>query len=653
MIISYIAKPKSKQLMQIKILHAPLTIFCLLLTCAMAIAQTGSITGKVVDAKNQPVSFATVALKGTTNGTASDIDGKFEFDNLTAGDYTVVVSFVGYKDFSQTVSVGSTATDVNVQLVQDYQSLNEVVVVGYGTKKVKDLTGSVTSVSTKDFLNGNVATPEQLIQGKVAGVQITQNGGAPGSGSTIRIRGGSSLNASNDPLIVIDGVPIDNDGIAGASSGLDLINPNDIENITVLKDASAAAIYGSRAANGVIMITTKKGNSSKLHIEFSTNNSISTNIGYVSTLNGDQFRTAVDSFGNSAQKALLGTNNTNWQSLIYRNSFSTDNDLAFTGGIKNLPYRLSLEYLNNNGILLRNQLQRGSIGLNLSPTFLNNSLKVNLHYKFSYNYNNFSSQGAIGTAVYFDPTQTLYNDTSKFGGYFEWLSKGNLISLAPKNPVGQIYEKNDISHVYENIGNLELNYTLPFLPELHADLNVGGDLANSNGTVVIPLLAATNYNAKHPDSSGLNNYYSEEKQNKLLEFYLNYNKDFKSIKSTIDLTAGYSYQSWWTESPNYPTLSYSKDTIGLAAPFPSEYENVLISFYGRLNYTLAEKYLLTLTLRDDGSSRFAPADRWGLFPIGSFRLENKRRKFCERLESAFQFETPLGLWCNWSTRYWL
>lgn len=379
--------------MQIKILHAPLTIFCLLLTCTMAIAQTGSITGKVVDAKNQPVSFATVALKGTTNGTASDIDGKFEFDNLTAGDYTVVVSFVGYKDFSQTVSVGSTATDVNVQLVQDYQSLNEVVVVGYGTKKVKDLTGSVTSVSTKDFLNGNVATPEQLIQGKVAGVQITQNGGAPGSGSTIRIRGGSSLNASNDPLIVIDGVPIDNDGIAGASSGLDLINPNDIENITVLKDASAAAIYGSRAANGVIMITTKKGNSSKLHIEFSTNNSISTNIGYVSTLNGDQFRTAVDSFGNSAQKALLGTNNTNWQSLIYRNSFSTDNDLAFTGGIKNLPYRLSLEYLNNNGILLRNQLQRGSIGLNLSPTFLNNSLKVNLHYKFSYNYNNFSSQG--------------------------------------------------------------------------------------------------------------------------------------------------------------------------------------------------------------------------------------------------------------------
>jgi len=577
-------------------------------------AQTANISGVVSDKTGETVIGAIVVVAGTTMGTVTDVDGSYTL-NVSPGTYQLDYSIVGYKKTSQTVTVtaGQKAT-VNVTLEEDVLLLEEAVVIGYGTRQIKDLTGAVSSISVKDFNMGNVVTPEQLITGKMAGVQITSNSGAPGSGSRIRIRGGTSLNASNEPLIVIDGVPIDNTSVSGAANALNLLNPNDIENITVLKDASASAIYGSRAANGVIIITTKKGVAdNKLHISLNTNNSISQLTNYIDVLAADEFRTLVMENGTEKQQAALGEANTDWQKEIYRTGLATDNNLTFSGGIAQLPYRLNFEYLLDQGILDRSELSRQGISLNLLPSFLDNHLNIDANAKFYHTDNFFADQGAIGAAVTFDPTQPVtVDDDTTYGGYFQWVdASNNLINLAPKNPVGLLNQKDDESQVNRMIGNIKLDYKFHFLPDLHGVVNLGGDLTRSSGTVVIPEEAASSFNAS--TGGGTNNHYKQSKNNRLLEAYLNYVKELKNVSSKIELTAGHSYQNWLTKTPSFPNIDYSGDTI-TPAGIDFETENTLLSFFGRLNYQLKEKYMVTGTLRYDGSSRFSPDNRWGLFP---------------------------------------
>ena len=614
--------------------------FCLTFAAMRVNAQNGAVAGKIIDDKSQAVSYATIQLLDTQYGATSDDDGNYRINNIPPGTYTIQATYVGYTNFTQSVTISNNEVTINITLKPDYMNLSEVVVVGYGTKQVKDLTGAITTISSDNFLDGDVPTPDKLIAGKVAGVEIISNGGAPGSGSTIRIRGGTSLNASNDPLIVIDGVPLDNNKIDGAPNPLSLINPHDIENITVLKDASASAIYGSRAANGVIIITTKKGAAGQkdLGVEFSSTNSISHLNDYVPMLNADQLRSLIDSIGTDDQKELVGTNSTNWQQEIYRTAFATDNNLSFSGGIPMLPYRLSVGYLFQQGVLKRSELDRSSVTLNVDPTFLDDHLKVDLNFKYSYTYNFFANQDAIGSAVAFDPTQPVYSDTTAYGGYWEWLdpTTGAPAALAPRNPVGLLYQKEDNGHVNRYIGNIQLDYKLHFFPDLRLNLNVGGDLTRSNGTVYIPAEAASDYTR-----GGVDKQYSQEKDNKLFEIYANYLKDFKSIRSKIDFTAGHSYQDWIRSNPSFPDLNVAGDTI-TPAGVPFKTQNTLISFYGRLNYTFMDRYLLTLTLRDDGSSRFSPDTRWGLFPSAALAWRISDENFLKNSKAISNLKLRLG-----------
>lgn len=620
--------------MNSKRLLVGLVMLCLLFSPLALLAQDRVVTGKVTDSKDgTPVAGASVSPKGAQGGTTTGADGSFSL-RIGSAIKVLVITNVGYA--SQEVPV--TDGPVSVSLVTSSSNLNEVVVVGYGTARKKDLTGAVTAVGAKDFVKGAITTPEQLIAGKVAGVQITSNSGQPGVGSRIRIRGGTSLNASNDPLIVIDGVPVENAGIAGSPNPLSLINPNDIESFNILKDASAAAIYGSRAANGVILITTKKGRAGKLKVSFSTLNSVSVKTGTIDVLTGDEFRKLVTGKGTPSEIALLGTASTNWQEEIYRSAFMTDNNIAVTGGISTLPYRLSIGYLNQDGILKTSNMNRSSVGLNLSPKFLANHLSVNTNVKYSFTKNRFANQGAIGSAVYYDPTRSVKSGKADFGGYNEWVtSGGQLIGLAGKNPLGLLYQREDNSDVNRLIGNIQLDYKLHFLPEMRANLNVGLDKSHGQGTIFVPAAAASDFTRK-----GVNNTYEQDKTNKLLEFYLNYVKEIKSIKSRVDVIAGYSWQDWLTKSPARPDYQADGKTIQTPAGIPFETQNTLVSFYGRLNYALADKYLLTATFRRDGSSRFSTNNRWGNFPSAAFAWKINEEGFLKNSNLVSNLKLRLG-----------
>jgi len=623
------------------------SILCLLLLPALAWAQQATLTGKITDESGEGLIGATVLLEGTTIGGITDLDGSYRVNNIPAGTYNIKFTYVGYVKNSRQVTLeGGQTLIVNMTLAENVLLLNEAVVVGYGTTQTKDLTGAVTQLTTEDFLTGNVNTAEQLITGKVAGVQITSNGGAPGSGSRIRVRGGSSLNASNDPLIVIDGVPVDNDGIAGSANALNLINPDDIESITLLKDASAAAIYGSRAANGVLLITTKKGKAGgDFQVGFSSNNAVTAIAQYTDIMTADQYRAFVNEFGTDAQKGLLGEASTDWQKEIYRLGFATNNDISFTGGLKNLPYRLGLEYYSEDGILQRSALDRYGATLNLNPKFFDDHLSFDVNGKFSYTNNFFADQGAIGSAVGFDPTQLVntgdeisggYSVSELYGGYGEWVTAGGLPNvLAARNPLGLLYQRDDESNVYRFLGNVAVDYKFHFLPELRANLNVGGDFSRSSGNVFVPAEAASNFNR-----GGVDNQYEQEKNNQLLEFYLNYAKTFGIHK--IDATGGYSYQNWFTFSPAFPDVNVAGDTVNVADPFPFETENTLISFFGRLNYTLKERYLLTATLRNDASSRFSPDNRNGLFPSVAAAWRISEESFLKGSQNLSNLKLRLG-----------
>lgn len=506
--------------------------------------------------------------------------------------------------------------------------IEEVVLIGYGKQKKEDLTGSIASISSKDF-NGGSTSADQLIQGKAPGVTVTGNGGNPGSGSTIRIRGGASLSASNDPLIVIDGIPMDFGGVSGASNALALINPDDIESFSILKDASSAAIYGNRASNGVILITTKRGSSGKMKISFSTTGSVSTKMGNLDVLSGDEFREFVKTHASENYIKKLGNANTNWQDLVFQTAWGTDNNLAISGGIKKLPYRLSLGYNEQNGIIRTNEFRRTSVGLNLTPKLFDNHLSITANLKGTMTENRFNA-GVIGASQYFDPTQEVYDYSARgnrVSNYWEWWQTADLLNVnATRNPLGSLYGRRDMSTVFRGIASLQLDYKFHFLPDLHWNVNAGYDYQKGTGGVTefpnyAGVVASNNVSTRRD--------YTQEKTNKLIETYLNYVKDVTAINTKVDLMAGYSYQNFTDVVPVATTTFGNPEKLPIAS---NRYEGelTLLGFYGRAIFTIADKYILTGAVRRDGTSRFYngtddTSNMWGTFTSvsGAWKIMNE------------------------------
>ena len=600
--------------MRNKILSFRVTAFFCLLCIALlgtvspAFAQEGKkITGHVVDDTNEPLIGASILVVGTSTGVITDLDGNFNII-VPSGATALQISYVGYETVTVPVPSGNT---VNVKMKSDAQMLSDVVVIGYGTQRKSDLTGSVSNVSSKDFNSGLISSPEQLINGKVSGVQIMSNSGSPTAGSTIRIRGGASLNASNDPLIVLDGVPLEAGGISGNTGNfLSLINPSDIESMTILKDASSTAIYGSRASNGVIIITTKKGSNDRMKVSLSTTNSIQTRTKLADMLSHDEFVDVINSRGTDAQRALLGTSNTDWNDQIYQNAFGTDNNVSIAGRLaKNFPIRVSIGYYNQSGLLKTDKAERLTGSVSLSPSFFDDHLKVNVNVKGSVNNNRFAETGAIWAAATYNPTLPVYSGNHAFGGYLEALDNvGEPVNAAVLNPLGYIKQNKSTSKVTRFVGNADVDYRVHFLPDLKFHATLGYDYAEGKGKVYVPAEAMQYYTTGGRDYS----YGPQKNTNRLLTTYLNYNKYLDSWKSNIDATVGYDYQFWKSTSPLYSELN----TLGAvqSTSAATDQRHALISYYARLNYTFDSRYMLTATVRRDGTSRFNKDNRWGNFP---------------------------------------
>ena len=592
--------------MRNKILSFRVTAFFCLLCIALlgtvspAFAQEGKkITGHVVDDTNEPLIGASILVIGTSTGVITDLDGNFNII-VPSGATALQISYVGYETVTVPVPSGNT---VNVKMKSDAQMLSDVVVIGYGTQRKSDLTGSVSNVSSKDFNSGLISSPEQLINGKVSGVQIMSNSGSPTAGSTIRIRGGASLNASNDPLIVLDGVPLEAGGISGNTGNfLSLINPSDIESMTILKDASSTAIYGSRASNGVIIITTKKGSNDRMKVSLSTK--------LADMLSHDEFVDVINSRGTDAQRALLGTSNTDWNDQIYQNAFGTDNNVSIAGRLaKNFPIRVSIGYYNQSGLLKTDKAERLTGSVSLSPSFFDDHLKVNVNVKGSVNNNRFAETGAIWAAATYNPTLPVYSGNHAFGGYLEALDNmGEPVNAAVLNPLGYIKQNKSTSKVTRFVGNADVDYRVHFLPDLKFHATLGYDYAEGKGKVYVPAEAMQYYTTGGRDYS----YGPQKNTNRLLTTYLNYNKYLDSWKSNIDATVGYDYQFWKSTSPLYSELN----TLGAvqSTSAATDQRHALISYYARLNYTFDSRYMLTATVRRDGTSRFNKDNRWGTFP---------------------------------------
>ena len=592
------------------------TLLSLLFVSLAAHGQTSSIIGKITDVEGLPVYPATLVLEGKGMGAQTNENGEFEIKFVPIGTVVLIVRATGFVTYNQEIIVSSgTVLNQNITLTKEAKEYDEVVVIGYGTTRTKDLTGAATVITEKNFLQGSLATPEQLIMGKVAGLKVTSNDGAPGSGSTLRLRGGTSINASNDPLIVIDGVPIDNGGIAGAANPLSLVNPNDIASFVILKDASATAIYGARAANGVILITTKKGSASQkeVHVTLNSKISISTIAKYAEVLSGDSLRTLVNRQGSQQQIDLLGAANTDWQKEVFRTALTSDNNVSITGGIIGLPYRLSVANRFENGLLKRDNMNRTSLGLNLNPTFLDGNLQLEVNQKMVQSRAFFANRGALG-AAFFDPTQAVQSGNNNlFGGYFEWIDNGKPNVLSARNPLGLIMQSEDRSVVNRYIGNAKVSYKMPFLPMLKATVNLGTDQSEGTGYTITDSLSAAGY-----FTQGSYSQYRQTKGNKLIEAYANFNTGEKYKDHLLDLTAGYSYQDWFTSSPNNASYNQAKDSvIGLPAANPFYTKNALLSFYARGIYTFKNQFVVNLSMRRDGSSRFSSEQRWGWFPAAS------------------------------------
>ncbi len=599
----------------------------MLFVSLVSYSQNKVISGKVTDSKDgSGLVGVNILAKGATTGTQTGPGGAYQI-SVSPSVTALVFSFVGFTTQEVNIS-GKTSADVSMTLTTG--SLAEVVVIGYGTRMKKDLTGAVTAISEKDFNKGAITTPEQLIIGKISGVSITPNDGTPGSGSTIRIRGGASLNASNDPLIVIDGMPLSNSGIAGAPNALATINPSDIASFTVLKDASATAIYGSRASNGVIIITTKKGLKGKPKISFTSQLSGGVLAEKFSVLSPDQFRTLVNTYGTDAQKALMGSANTDWQDEIYQTAISTDNNVSVAGSMKNLPYRLSLGYLNQNGILKTGNLERFATSLNLNPVLFDNHLKIDLNIRGTFSKSRYANYGAVWGAVQFDPTQPVYSSKDRYGGYWERLDPSNpvtgLASLSPKNPLGLLEQQENIGQANRLIANAGIDYKLHFFPDLRAVANVGYDYSKGYGNTVVNDSAAEMYKAfTSADGSvhgGVRSQYQSNIDNSYVNFYLNYSKNLDP-DNRIDVMAGVEYQDYLTT--NYGFIEYAYDTAVRSYPqYPFDKpRNRILSYLGRINYSYKNLLYVTASFRRDGSSKFAPENRWGNYPSGAIAVNLK------------------------------
>ncbi|WP_426058935.1 SusC/RagA family TonB-linked outer membrane protein [Hymenobacter sp. B1770] len=600
-----------------------------------AYAQTGSISGRVTDNKNEGIPGATVLIEGTSLGSSSNVDGTYSIQNVPAGPQTLVISFVGYNTVRRPVTVvAGQNTEVSAGLIENATQLSEAVVVGYGTQRRQDVTGSVATVDSREFVQGQVTNPEQLIQGKVAGVSITTAGGAPGTGSVIRIRGNSSLNANSDPLYVIDGVPVDKGDISGASNPLSLINPNDIETFTVLKDASATAIYGNRASGGVILITTKRGlQGEKLRVEVNSQTGVSRVARRYETLSTDEFRRQIQENGSPSQIATLGTANTNWQDEIYRTAGTFDNTVSLIGSVAKVPFRVSYGNLYQEGIVITNQLKRNTGSVSLTPTLLNDRLRIDINAKGSVVDNRFVDYGYVAGAGQYDPTQPVRSNEaqfSRFGGYFQFLNPttGAPLGNAPTNPVAAINNSNNTSNVKRLIGNVQLDYKVHGVEGLRANLNLGLDASRGRGNNVISPNDFGNYEVStDPGLSGRFSQYAQDKDMQLMEAYLAYGKQLGGTK--FDMQAGHAYQSFVTQGPNFLDYRSNRDTLvtrGETLSLPGYYNKyVLVSFFGRATMNVRDKYLLTATVRNDHTSRFRQGYRSGIFPaLGlAWRVKNE------------------------------
>ena len=573
-------------------------------------AQTRTIKGEVTDAQNgEALIGATVMVEGEKGGTVTDFDGNFSLQ-VSSSAKKIKVSYIGYID-----KVLSISDNMKVKLESDSKALADVVVIGYGTARKSDLTGSVATVKSKDFNKGLVSSPEQLINGKVSGVQIMSNSGSASAGSTIRVRGGASLNASNDPLIVLDGVPLEQGGISGNSSNfLSMINPSDIESMTVLKDASSTAIYGSRASNGVIIITTKKGQQGAVKVNFNTTNSLQTRAQMVDMLSRDEFVNVINQFGTDNQKSLLGTANTDWNDEVYRTAFGTDNNLSVSGSIdKWLPFRVSVGYYNQSGLVRKDNVERWTGNVVLTPSFFQDHLKLTINAKGTLNNNSFNNGGAVWAAATFNPTIPVYSGNDKYGGYNEALdADGYPVNAGVRNPRGLVDLYDSKSKVSRFIGSMDVDYKVHFLPDLKLHATVGADYAKGDGTIHVPVYAAQSYNKDESLGGSDYKYGPQKNENRLITLYANYAKYFEDIKSNVDLTAGYDYQFWKSTTPLYYTKSAAGTTLSTVKA--SDYRHVMLSYYGRVNYSFDGKYLLTATVRRDASSRFSKDTRWGTFP---------------------------------------
>lgn len=611
-----------------------LTIVMLMLSIA-ASAQT-VVTGRVTDVKkNTGIAGVTVTVKGARTSTQTGNDGTFKI-TVPTGSGALTFSSIGYN--SQDAAIG--AGVVNVSLTESTQQLTDVVVVAYGTRKKTDLTGAVTQISAKDFQKGNNNSAEQLLQGKVAGLQVTSGGGSAGGGSRIRIRGGASLNSSNDPLIVIDGVPVESNGVSGNGNLLNMINPSDIESMSVLKDASATALYGSRASNGVLIVTTKKGTKGRVKFTFGSQANMGKVVKTIKTLTADQLREVINEeavkTGTNTWKNVLGSSNTDWQKLIYQDGTGWDNNLSMSGAIGGvLPFRLSGGILTQKGILKTDKFDRYTGALNLSPKLFNDHLSINVNLKLSQVKSRFADAGAVGAAASFDPTQAV-NATNKYGGYFEWLQSPDPVNgevtpigtnggSSQPNPLSLINFRNNQSVVNRFIGNINLDYKLHFFPDLHVLVNVGKDHAfgkgddlytENNVTQIRSTIQTINGQPQRVITSrGGFGHYAQYKDNTIIETSLFYTKELKSVK--FDVLAGHTYQDFVSDNFSFPFLNNAGELIpGSAAPqfLTDKPRNRLESYLGRVNITAFDKYLITASLRRDASSKFSAANRVGYFP---------------------------------------
>jgi len=576
----------------------------ILLLCPIFIFGQTSINGIVTDEiSSSPIAGVNVLVKGSNTGTATDFDGNYSI-NLKKGDI-LSFSYVGYK--TQQVTLGD-QTSLNIVLIEDTSSLDEIVVIGYGSVKKEDLTGAADLVTSEDFNQGPVLSPQQLIVGKIAGVSVTSSSGSPGDGQSIRIRGLGSLSLTNSPLIVLDGLPLNDGGVGGSRNPLNKVSPNDIESMVILKDASATAIYGSRGANGVILITTKKGRDSGFKFNYNSSLTTYSAENQVDVLTASEFTELITSGGNADAIAALGSANTNWQDQIYNRATGTENSLSVVGNAYGIPMRASVSLGDHEGILMGDNFKRTNASISLRPNLLNDKLKIELNTRLMNTENRFANRGAIGSALRFDPTKPVFNG-SQYGGYFSWIDSatGNQAAIgAPTNPLALLNMIDDVSEVDRIVSNLKLDYDLNFVKGLTATINVGIDQSKSVGSTATSELIPTS----DPTWNGSLSRYEQEATNNLFDAYLTYNTLFKE-NHNLNFVLGHSYQSF--EFDNYSFDSEAQED-GNDFEFIDKSKNVLLSYFGRLNYDFDGKYLLTATLRADASSKLNPNDRWGYFP---------------------------------------